>query len=117
MGSGRRRGEGDRDSKLRISLANILFVAGWLSGSASGATVASRPAAATRPASASTRPAEVSSPLIKLSVYPSSIQLDHKADLQRIVLVGTYDNGETRDLTSAAKLSFTPAPLAVYEAG
>src|SRR5438132_1243913 len=60
--------------------------------------------------------AEAASRLSKLEVYPPGVQLDHKADLQRIVVVGTDDSGETRDLTAIAKITITP-PLAGYESG
>ncbi len=74
-------------------------------------------APATRPALAATRPAEAPVVLAHLAIYPPAIRLEHRADLQRIVIVGTYSNGETRDLTATAKLTFAPEPLAIYENG
>ncbi len=74
----------------------------------------SRPAVASQPAAAS-RPAAEPVKLVSLAVYPPAIQLDHKADWQRVVLVGTYSNGETRDLTAGAAISPGAEPLAVWD--
>ncbi|MBX7255081.1 MAG: DUF1549 and DUF1553 domain-containing protein [Candidatus Hydrogenedentes bacterium] len=52
-----------------------------------------------------------------LSVYPSSVQLDNQNDHQRVILVGTRDDGVTLNRTSEAAVTFAPEGIAKWEGG
>ncbi|MEP0843150.1 MAG: DUF1549 domain-containing protein, partial [Phycisphaerae bacterium] len=80
---------------------------------ASAAAPPVQPTPDTRPAA--TRPSGPN--LVELNLYPPSIQLDHQNDVQRFVVVGRYDNGETRDLTAVAKVTFEPEKIVGLDSG
>lgn len=80
---------------------------------------ASAPAApATAPAGtqpAASQPSPVS--LAALVACPPAVQLDHQNDLQRLVVVGVYSDGQTGDLTGSTKVTLAPEGIAAMENG
>jgi len=49
--------------------------------------------------------------LVRLSIYPPRIALEHQADVQRVLIVGTYDTGQTRHLSRKAKITIEPGGI------
>ncbi|MCK6485701.1 MAG: DUF1553 domain-containing protein [Phycisphaerae bacterium] len=56
-------------------------------------------------------------PPAQLAINPAQINLDHSADRQRIVIVLTSPDGQTRDVTAAAQLGFAADGIAGVENG
>lgn len=60
------------------------------------------------PAKAAAPPAAAPSPsaMVSVQTYPDTIQLDSGVDVQRVIVVATYADGITRDVTSEATYTF-----------
>ncbi len=55
--------------------------------------------------------------LTALAILPPQITLDNQRDVQRIVVLGTYDGGESLDLTPVAALALGDPGIAQYKDG
>ena len=61
------------------------------------------------PVFADDAPAEKVPPaLVSLQAYPSTIKLDSASDAERFIIVATYADGITRDVTHEAEIKLAP---------
>src|SRR5262245_51883556 len=56
-------------------------------------------------------------PLTKLEVLPPQVELVGPRAVQRLVVLGTFANGEQRDLTRQAQFSTKNAGIATFSSG
>jgi hypothetical protein len=67
-------------------------------------------------ASQRSEPAGLGSELASVDLFPSQVVLDRARATQSIVVMATFTDGRTQDVTASAKVEVAPPQLATYEA-